>query len=56
MLALLEHDPFGGVPPQHIRAMLYDYRFTNFAEKRATGNWWKRELKGMYFPPVSLKH
>jgi predicted DCC family thiol-disulfide oxidoreductase YuxK len=56
VLALLERDPFGGVPPQHIRAMLYQYRFTSFEEKRRTGNWWKRELMGAYFPPVSLKH
>ena len=26
VLALLERDPFGGVPPAHIRAMVYDYQ------------------------------
>jgi hypothetical protein len=55
VLALLERDPFGGVPPSHIRAMVYDYRFTTWEERRKSGNWWKRELKGTYFPPVSLK-
>jgi hypothetical protein len=55
VLALLERDPFGGVPPRHIRAMVYEYRFTSIEELRRTGNWWKRELKGAYFPPVSLK-
>jgi hypothetical protein len=55
VLALLERDPFGGVPPAHIRAMVYDYRFTTWEERRKTGNWWKRELKGTYFPPVSLR-
>jgi hypothetical protein len=34
---------------------VYDYRFTTFAERRQTGNWWKRELKGAYFPPISLR-
>jgi hypothetical protein len=54
VLALLERDPFGGKPPKHIRAMIYDYRFTSFDELRRTGNWWKRELTGVYFPSVSL--
>ncbi|MEP6715529.1 MAG: lipase maturation factor family protein [Terriglobia bacterium] len=56
VLALLERDPFGGVPPQHIRAQLYRYSFTSFGEERRTGNWWKRELLGTYLPPVSLRH
>jgi len=55
VLALMERDPFGGVPPKHIRAMVYEYRFSTFDELRHTGNWWKREFKGAYFPPVSLK-
>ncbi len=55
VLALMERDPFGGKPPKHVRAMVYEYRFTSIDEWRRTGNWWKRELKGEYFPPVSLK-
>jgi hypothetical protein len=55
VLALMERDPFGGVPPKHIRAMVYEYKFTGMGELRRTGNWWKREFKGAYFPPVSLK-
>ena len=43
-----------GKPPRYIRAELYDYQFTNFAERRATGAWWKREFIGEYLPPVSL--
>jgi hypothetical protein len=38
-----------------VRALVYDYQFTTFDERRQTGNWWKRELKGTYFPPMSLK-
>jgi predicted DCC family thiol-disulfide oxidoreductase YuxK len=53
--ALMERDPFGGVPPKHIRAMVYEYHFTTIEEWRRTGNWWRREFKGAYFPPVSLK-
>jgi predicted DCC family thiol-disulfide oxidoreductase YuxK len=55
VLALLEKNPFPKHPPRYIRAELYEYRFTNFAERRATGAWWKRELIGEYLPPVSLR-
>jgi len=55
VLELLDHNPFAGKPPRYIRAMVYDYRFTTFEERRQTGNWWKRELKGAYFPPISLR-
>jgi predicted DCC family thiol-disulfide oxidoreductase YuxK len=54
VLALLEKNPFPNHPPRYLRAELYDYQFTNFAERRATGAWWKRELLGDYLPPVSL--
>jgi predicted DCC family thiol-disulfide oxidoreductase YuxK len=52
---LLEADPFGGRSPRYIRAMLYDYTFTDWDERRKTGNWWKRDAKGQYLPPVGLK-
>ncbi len=55
VLDLLEQNPFGGKPPKLIRAIVYDYRFTNYDERRRTGNWWKRELKGTYFPPIGLR-
>jgi hypothetical protein len=55
VLALMERDPFEGRPPMHVRAMVYEYRPASIEEWRRTGNWWTRELKGMYFPPVSLK-
>ncbi|MGH8023792.1 MAG: lipase maturation factor family protein, partial [Limisphaerales bacterium] len=54
VLALLESNPFPGKPPRYIRAELYNYEFTDFAERRATGAWWKRQLIGEYLPPVSL--
>ena len=55
VIELLDHDPFAGTPPKYIRAMEYEYHFTTFDERRQTGNWWKRELKGTYFPPISLR-
>jgi hypothetical protein len=56
VLELLDQNPFAGKPPRYIRAMVYDYHFTSFEERRKTGNWWKRELKGTYFPPISLRN
>jgi hypothetical protein len=55
VLALLATNPFPSAPPRYVRAQVYDYKFTNMAEHRTTGNWWRRELKGNYFPPASLK-
>ena len=55
VLALLGRNPFPSAPPRFIRARLYEYRFTTAAERRATGDWWERELKGEYLPPVSLR-
>ena len=55
VLALLDKNPFPNHPPRYIRAEFYEYRFTNFAERRATGAWWQRELLGEYLPPISLR-
>jgi len=55
VLALMDKNPFTHFPPRYIRALVYEYHFTNFAERRKSGGWWRRELKGVYFPPVSLK-
>ncbi len=54
VLTLLKKNPFPDKPPVFIRAEVYNYQFTSFAERRATGAWWKREFIGEYLPPVSL--
>ncbi len=54
VLALLEHNPFPDRPPRYIRAELYDYHFTDPATLNASGAWWRRELIGLYLPPVAL--
>jgi predicted DCC family thiol-disulfide oxidoreductase YuxK len=53
--ALLARNPFPDAPPRYIRAMAYEYHFTDLATRRRTGNWWSRELKGTYFPIGSLR-
>ncbi len=41
--------------PKYVRAELFDYSFTNFATRRATGDWWTRQPRGLYFPEISLE-
>jgi hypothetical protein len=53
VLGLLRANPFPDHPPHYVRAELYDYRFTDFSTRRATGAWWRRELKGLYCPTFS---
>jgi hypothetical protein len=55
VLRLLKTNPFPNAPPHLIRAELYDYRFTTWAERRATGAWWVRTPIGEYVPAISLK-
>jgi hypothetical protein len=55
VVALLEHNPFPEKPPKYIRAMTYDYQFTDIATRRKTGNWWRRELIGPYMEPLTLE-
>src|SRR5262249_31972210 len=52
---LFAANPFPAKPPRFVRALLYEYHFTTAAERAATGGWWKRELKGEYLPPISLR-
>jgi hypothetical protein len=53
-LKLLRRDPFGGRQPRWLRAQLYLYRYSTFAERRETGAWWVREPAGSFVPPVTL--
>jgi hypothetical protein len=53
VLALFQSNPFGQAPPRYLRAVLWQYWFTSMEEKRRTGNWWKRELLGLYAPEIT---
>lgn len=52
---LFRVNPFHDAPPRFIRAVLYEYTFTDFTERKATGAWWKRTYKGLYAPALSLR-
>jgi hypothetical protein len=53
-LRLLRHNPFPDAPPRYVRAQLYEYRFTTWAELRRDRAWWHRSLIGGYVRPVAL--
>jgi hypothetical protein len=53
VLALFRGDPFSQVPPRYVRAVLWQYWFTTREQKRTTGNWWRRQLLGLYAPVLS---
>jgi hypothetical protein len=51
---LLAANPFPGEPPNHVRALLYRYRFTTRAELRRDRAWWHRDFVAEYVAPLSL--
>ena len=55
VLDLLGHNPFPDRPPRYVRAMLYDYHFTDWPTRGATGAWWRRELIGPFGRPIALE-
>jgi hypothetical protein len=55
VLALLAKNPFPAAPPRYVRAVLWDYHFTDTATRRATGAWWRRERLGLYCPVLTLE-
>ncbi len=54
VLALFKSNPFAQSPPLFVRAVLWQYWFTSMDEKRRTGNWWHRQLLGLYAPEITL--
>jgi hypothetical protein len=53
VLTLFAGNPFAGAPPPvQVRAIIWQYWFTDLKTKRATGAWWRRELLGAYAPSL----
>jgi hypothetical protein len=48
VLRLLDRNPFPDRPPRYIRAILYQYHFTNETTRRQEGAWWRRVPIGLY--------
>jgi hypothetical protein len=53
VLNLLQRNPFPRTPPRYLRALLYDYHFTDRTTRARTGTWWLRQLKGQYLPTLT---
>jgi hypothetical protein len=53
VLSLFRSNPFQQSPPRYVRAVLWQYWFTSIEEKRRTGNWWRRQLLGLYAPVIT---
>lgn len=54
-LRLLRHNPFPDRPPGSVRARLFRYEYTDWAELRRTRAWWRREFVREYAPPVTAE-
>jgi hypothetical protein len=54
VISLLDGNPFGSVPPKQVRAVAWQYWFTTRQQKRTTGEWWRREYRGLYGPGLEL--
>jgi hypothetical protein len=52
VLALFAKNPFPNQAPLQVRAVLWQYWFTDMVTKRATGQWWRRQLLGLYSPTL----
>src|SRR5438270_11946719 len=52
VLALFAGNPFSSAPPQKVRAVIWQYWFTDLATKRKEGTWWRRKVMGDYAPMV----
>jgi hypothetical protein len=46
-------DPLHGATPAKVRAVLWQYRFSSVAQKRASGAWWTRVDLGLYAPALA---
>jgi len=55
VLSLLAGNPFPIRPPREVRAVLWQYWFTDLKTKRAEGLWWRRESLGLYAPTIELE-
>jgi hypothetical protein len=53
VLALFRSNPFPKAPPRYVKAVLWQYWFTSLDEKHDTGNWWRRNLMGLYAPVIT---
>jgi hypothetical protein len=54
LLTLFAGNPFPSASPKEVRAVEWQYWFTDLKTERATGLWWRREFHGLYGPVIEL--
>lgn len=54
VLRLMGSNPFEDQPPKQIRAVIYRYEPSTFAERESSGNWWKRQDRALYAPILGV--
>ena len=54
VITLFAGNPFAKAAPKQVRAVEWQYWFTDLKTRRATGNWWRREFQGLYAPVLEL--
>ena len=52
VLPLFAGNPFPNAPPKQVRAVIWQYWFTDRATKRREGTWWRRQFLGLYAPSL----
>jgi lipase maturation factor 1 len=55
VLSLLQTNPFPESPPKYLRALKYNYEFTDWTTLRKSSEWWKRGEPETYLPVVSSR-
>ena len=55
VLQLFAGNPFAARPPKFVRAVIYQYWFTDVETKHRSGLWWRREYLGTFGPTLTLR-
>jgi hypothetical protein len=50
VLSLLNHNPFPNKPPHFVRALLYRYTYSNYEQRKKSGQIWQRQYLKEYWP------
>ncbi|MCC5846624.1 MAG: lipase maturation factor family protein [Verrucomicrobia bacterium] len=53
IVSLLDINPFSDQPPNHLRFVTYQVRYTDPVTRRERGVWWQRSVRGLYGPVMS---
>jgi len=55
VMGFFAHNPFPNQPPRYIRTLVYNYHFTDDAKRSASGDWWWRDDRRSWLPPLMLR-